>query len=298
MHDIAFLISSNVDPEREGAREDFFEFQAEFAAIDPACRAAGLRLTPVVWDEIADVSRFDAVVVGTTWDYWDRAERYLERLERFAAQRPVMNPPHVIRWNLSKTYLRDLEAAGALGVPTIWADRAGESVIEDAFEAFGCEEIVVKPVVGAGAWRQARIRRGEALPEADDLPPAEAMIQPFLPAVAEEGEYSFLFFGGVFSHALVKRPKAGDYRVQSLYGGREAVHEPSPGELDLARAVLEAAGRATGEDAFLYARVDMARGLDGRLALMELELIEPYYYPKQGPETGARFAAALEAGLA
>ncbi len=294
MRDIAFLISSNVDPEREGAREDFFEFQAEFAAIDPACRAAGLRLTPVIWDETWDVTRFDAVVVGTTWDYWDRAEPYLARLQDLADQRPVMNPPGVIAWNLSKTYLRDLEAAGAPGVPTIWAQRADAAAIEDAFGALECEEIVVKPVVGAGAWRQARIKRGAVLPDADALPPGEAMIQPFLPAVAEEGEYSFLFFGGAFSHALVKRPKAGDYRVQSLYGGREAVHAPSDAELSLARSVLEAAGEATGEADFLYARVDMARGLDRRLALMELELIEPYYYPRQGPRTGEHFASALQ----
>ena len=76
----------------------------------------------------------------------------------------------------------------------------------------------MKPLVGGGAWRQALIKKGEALPDADDLPLGACLIQPFLPGVPEEGEYSMIFFGGRFSHALNKRPKSGDYRVQSLYG--------------------------------------------------------------------------------
>ena len=115
-----------------------------------------------------------------------------------------------------------------------------------------------------------------------------ALVQPFLPAAQHEGEYSFVFCGGELSHALVKRPAAGDYRVQSVYGGTEQVVHPSAADLDLARAVLAA---APGEA--LYARVDMMRGPDGGLLLMELELIEPYLYPQQGPELGPRFAAAL-----
>lgn len=114
------------------------------------------------------------------------------------------------------------------------------------------------------------------------------MIQPFLPAVAEEGEYAFLFFGGEFSHCARKIPAGGDYRVQSEYGGREEVHHPSGQELALARSVLD---RIDGDP--LYARVDMLRGLDGQLALIEIELIEPYLYPEQGPEMGEIFAAAL-----
>ena len=171
---------------------------------------------------------------------------------------------------------------------------ANEAELKSLYET---DDFVVKPVVGAGGWRQARIRRGEPLPAAGELPPAEAMIQPFLPAVAQEGEYSFLFFGGDFSHAALKRPREGDYRVQSVYGGREERHAPSPEDVALARETLAAACRICGQESPLYARVDMARGPDGRLALMELELIEPYLYPEQGPGMGTRFASALKARL-
>ena len=119
------------------------------------------------------------------------------------------------------------------------------------------------------------------------------MIQPFLPAVAEEGEYAFLFFGGEFSHCARKIPAKGDYRVQSEYGGHEEVHVPSGAELALARSVLDF---VDGDP--LYARVDMLRGLDGQLALIEIELIEPYLYPEQGPQMGEVFAKALVRKLA
>ena len=157
-----------------------------------------------------------------------------------------------------------------------------------AFDELRCDEVVVKPIIGASAWRQARVRRGAALPAADELPLERCLIQPYLPAVAEEGEYSFLFFGGEFSHCAQKVPARGDYRVQSRFGAKEHVYAPNADELALARRVLAAA-----KEELLYARVDMVRGLDGALAVMELELIEPYLYPEQGPQMGELFADAL-----
>ena len=89
----------------------------------------------------------------------------------------------------------------------------------------------------------------------------------------EEGEYSFLYFGGQFSHALLKTAKSGDYRIQSAYGGSEETYHPSDAEIDAGQAILDTLG-----DTPLYARVDLLRGLDSKLALIELEIIEPYLY--------------------
>ncbi|TGY89045.1 hypothetical protein E5163_07915 [Marinicauda algicola] len=297
MRAIAFLISADMVAGNPASRADQYEFELEFAELEPACRAAGFDLRPVVWDGAVEARGYDALVIGTAWDYVTKKAQFLAALERWAAVRPVLNPPGVVRWNVDKTYLKDLADAGAPVIETVWAERASADAIRAAFETLGTEDIVVKPVVGAGGWRQARIRRGEPLPAAGELPPAEAMIQPFLPAVAQEGEYSFLFFGGEFSHAALKRPRPGDYRVQSVYGGHEEMHAPSPEDVALAREALAAACRICGQESLLYARVDMARGPDGRLALMELELIEPYLYPEQGPGMGARFASALKARL-
>jgi len=291
---IAFLTAACMFRDNPEARADAFEYEREIAALQPACAAAGLTLEPVIWDDPDfDPSAFDAAVVGTCWDYMEKPDAFMAALERIDAATRLFNPLDLIRWNSRKTYLKDLAARGAPMIPTLWADRADAETLTGAFDALGCEDIVVKPVLGAGAWRQARLRRGEALPAAEALPPAACMIQPFLPAVAEEGEYAFLFFGGEFSHCARKIPAKGDYRVQSEFGGHEEVHVPSAEELALARSVLDF---VDGDP--LYARVDMLRGLDGQLALIEIELIEPYLYPEQGPQMGEVFAKALVRKLA
>ncbi len=237
-------------------------------------------------------------MMGTVWDYPPKLQLFLETLDRLNEIAPVYNSPALVRWNIEKTYLKALDEAGAPSIPTLWADKADAEAIAAGFDRFGGDKIVVKPLVGGGAWRQALVKKGEALPDADDLPLGACLIQPFLPGVPEEGEYSMIFFGGRFSHALNKRPKSGDYRVQSLYGATEARWEPSEADLALAREVLSAARSITGEDEFLYARVDMVRGLNGGLVGMELEIIEPYLYPEQGPDMGAVFVEALKDKLA
>ena len=291
---IAFLTASCMLKDHPNARSDYWEHDLEMAELGPACEAAGVPLDVWIWDDPAfDPAGYDAVVIGTTWDYMDQADAYDAVLERCARQSRLLNPLNTVRWNMRKTYLQDLAGSGAKTIPTVWGERADEKTIAAAFAETGADEVVVKPVLGAGAWRQARLKRGEPLPPADELPPAECMIQPFLPAVGEEGEYSFLFFNRQFSHCALKRAKAGDYRIQSSYGGHEVTHTPAPEDIARARAVLE---HIEGE--LLYARVDMLRGLDGELAVIEVELIEPYLYPEQGKGMGVVFAKALKDILA
>lgn len=296
---IAYLTSSDMVPGAPNARDDLFELEHQWAALAPACAARDLHLRLWVWDDPAlldAVARgeIDAVVLGTPWDYAPRVERFLGRLDALAARVPVLNPPALVRWNAHKTYLRDLAERGVASVPTAWVERVDEDSVAAAFEALPADELVAKPVVGANAVRQVRLRRGQPLPPVAQRPPGAALIQPFLPAVQDEGELSFVFCGGELSHALRKVPRRGDYRVQASYGGAEVAHAASPAEVEGARAVLAAMPSTA---APLYARVDQVRGPDGRLLLMELEVIEPYLYPLQGPELGPRFAVALERAL-
>jgi glutathione synthase/RimK-type ligase-like ATP-grasp enzyme len=147
---------------------------------------------------------------------------------------------------------------------------------------------VFKRQVGAGADGQYRLRCGDDLPDM----PNPMMVQPFLPKIVEEGEISFIFVDGEFSHALIKRAAKGDYRIQSTYGGTEEAITPSTEDLSDAKTILGALDVPP-----LYARVDMLRGEDGGLLLMEMELIEPYLYPVEGPELGVRMAAAVKKRL-
>lgn len=264
------------------------------AALTPAFVARGLDLVSLDWR--ASLSDFDgtaAVLIGTPWDYFDHAQEFLDKLRALEARGlPVLNHPAVVRWNIEKTYLRDLAERGATTIPTLWLEDADREAVLGAMTRFDAESVVVKRQVGGGALGQHRFTR-DTLPAEDWRLGHAAMIQPFLNAIVSEGEISLIFVDGAFSHALRKRAADGDYRIQSLFGGREEDFAPSPTELAEAAAVLAACPFP----APLYARIDMVRLPSGKLAVMEAEMIEPYLYPDQGPGLGERLAAAVAARL-
>lgn len=264
------------------------------AALRPALAKQRIEMVELDWR--GPIGGFDGlalVLLGTAWDYQDRAEEFLARLEELEARGvKVCNPPDVVRWNIDKRYLADLAERGAVTVPTLWREDAARADVLAALDAFATDRVVVKRTVGAGGIGQHSFTRG-TLPEADWRMGRGAMIQPFLPAILGEGEVTFLFVEGEFSHAVRKRPASGEYRIQSLYGGTESAFAPAPAELAAAQAVIAALPFAPP----LYGRVDMVRLPTGELAVMEAELIEPYYYPEQGPRVGDLIAAAVERRL-
>ena len=208
----------------------------------------------------------------------------LDRLESEAL--PVVNPVPVLRWNSDKAYLAELGAKGVAVVPTIEVAALGDAVLAAARAELDAEEVVIKPAISGGADGTHRIAAGAAVP-ADALG-QRRLVQPLMPGILTEGEYSLFFFDGKFSHAIVKRPASGDFRVQEQFGGRESDWDASAEARALAAAALAAAPAPP-----VYARVDMVRGADGTLLLMELEVIEPYLYPKDGPQIGAMLGKAL-----
>lgn len=272
---IGLLASSNLMPGHPDKRGDAFEFDEELASLRSGFATLGLTIEPVLWDEADQhAGDYDALLPLMVWDYFEGNEaRFLDIMARAEKMTPVLNTPDLLRWNSDKSYLEELAVRGAKVIPTLRVDGVTSDHAARAFETFGTDRIVIKPQVGGGAWRQALYTQGEPWPAAGQLPPEGALIQPFLPSVTAEGEYSFLYFGGAFSHALLKTAKPGDYRIQSLYGGAEEGYAPTDAEKAVAQAVL-----ATLDTPPLYARVDLLRGLDGQLALIELEMIEPYLY--------------------
>ena len=285
----AYIASQVTLPGTPGRRDDAFEHDYMMDALRPAFEARGLTIVDVAWDDPdADWSSYGAAIIGTTWDYWDRQEEFLATLDRIGKATRLYNPVDLVRWNIHKTYLRDLEARGARIIPTVWLDKADAASAASAFDTLQADDLVFKRQVGAGADGQHRLKRGEPVP---DMPHA-MMVQPFLPTIQSEGEYSFIFIGGEFCHALVKRAVPGDYRIQSKYGGTETPVDPPADDLSEASAII-----AMLDEAPLYARVDMVRREDGRLLLMELEAIEPYLYPVEGPRLGDMIAGAVRQRL-
>jgi glutathione synthase/RimK-type ligase-like ATP-grasp enzyme len=257
-------------------------------AVDVEARAledAGAKVDPVPWTEAAALTGYDLVLPLVAWGYHERYAEWLALLDRFeAARAPVANPPSVLRWSSDKAYLSELAASGVPTVPSLVVDALGEDDLRRARRKFESAELVIKPLVSASATGTFRIAADEGVPSAAAGRPM--IVQPMLPSIRTEGEYSLLLFDGAFSHAIVKRPAAGDFRVQPHLGGTAEPCDAPAGAVDVALAALAAAPQATS-----YARVDLVRGLEGDLQIMELELVEPALFLDSAPAAGKRMFA-------
>lgn len=263
--------------------------------LSTALARVDVTAVPTAWtDHVTDASGLAGypLVLGVlTWGYYERHADWLAATKLWGETGVrIANPASVLGWNSDKAYLRRLEAAGIAIPPTVWSDRVTQDQADAAFDRFGTDALVIKPTVSGGAWKTVKLSRGETL---TDAPDGAAMIQPFIPEVAAEGELSLLFFGGALSHAVMKTAKAGDFRIQSQYGGAY-VHVPTPptGAVDLATRVLAAI-----DEPLLYARIDMVE-TGGQWILMEAELVEPDFYLSQAPDGGRLFAEAVRTRLA
>ena len=291
---IAFLACPETLPGSPTRRPDAFEHDLQLAALRDGL---GTRadVTAIDWRApLDDLTRFDLALLGTPWDYTEAKDAFVTRLEALeAAGVVVANPSAVVRWNADKLYLRELEQRGAVSIPTLWPQAPDAHDVTAAFDQFACDRVVVKRRVGAGAIGQESFTKGDPrlICWSMDQP---VMIQPFLPAIQAEGELSFIFVSGQFSHALIKRASAGDYRIQSLYGGSEVPLEPSPADRAAAAGIM---AMLPFDQPPLYARIDMVRLDSGALAVIEAELIEPYLYPLQGPGFGAMLAEGVLASV-
>ena len=267
---------------------------ADDRLLVPALAALGIQAEPVVWDDASTRwADLDAVVVRSCWDYHLRIAEFLGWLSDLEQRRiRVLNSPALVRWNADKRYLLELLSRGVATVPTRVVARGERTRLAGVLDQVGAEEAVVKPAVSASAhstWRTSRLRA-----ENDDeqfrtvVAAGDVLVQPLVRAIADAGEWSLVCFGGTPSHAVLKRPARGDWRVQGEFGGTAEIRPAPAGLIEGARRVLAAAGAKEAT----YARVDGY--LDqGALVLMELELIEPQLFLDLEPQAADRFARAI-----
>jgi glutathione synthase/RimK-type ligase-like ATP-grasp enzyme len=249
----------------------------------------GVRAAVLAWDEPIDWAVVPLVVLRTPWDYVSRYTEFLQWVERVGGQTKLLNPPEVVRWNSHKSYMLDLAARGVPVVPTTVLPQAESSSYAFTIPYEG--EVVVKPAVSSGAHRQMKADGGSAelrLQIQEMQRAGEVLVQPYLPEVAEGGEASLVYFAGEFSHAIRKRPAAGDYRVQDHHGGTIHPHKPSARELEVAVATLAAAPAQT-----TYGRVDIVT-YHREPVVMELEVIEPELFLRYSPQGTHTFARLLQ----
>lgn len=289
MTEIAVLTPDPADPSFAG------QWPGVLERLAAALAGAGITARPTPWtDHVTDAAGLAGcplVLPVIAWGYHRDHDRWMQACATWeAAGVRMLNPPSVLAWNSDKSYLGRLAARDVAVPETIWCDGVTPADVDAAFDRLGTDTLIVKPRVSGGAWKTLRLSRGDRLVDAPEGP---AMIQPYLPSIESEGETSLLFFGGRLSHVVNKRPVAGEFRIQTQFGGQYvALPEPPAGTLELAERTLAAI-----DEDLLYARIDMAQGPDGEWLLMEAELIEPDFYLGAAPEGGARFAAAVKARL-
>lgn len=262
-------------------------------AVEPLARL-GWDVTTLSWRQTATPwDRFDAVIVRSTWDYWHDLSSFMDTLVRIDQLTRLANPLGLLRWNLNKTYLRDLQDRGVVIVPTIWVNGLDLHRLADFAERLESDQLVVKPTVGANgddAFRLSPLDRSGRLRDiAARFDGRDCMLQPFRSKILDDGEFSLFCFAGAYSHAIRKRPAAGEFRSQEERG---ASIEPVVPDPRLRRCATDAV--AALPHRALYARIDLVRNDDGDFEVMELEAVEPSLYLRTDPDAPERFARAID----
>lgn len=267
-------------------------FAYDQLAIEPL-NQLGWSVEEIPWDQ-ADVvwGQYQAVVIRSTWDYQNRPAEFLRVLEAIEASgAKLFNPAHVCQWNMHKGYLRDLSSKGCPTLPTIWVERMVEGDVARWCRELNSSRLVIKPTVGANADHAFVLSEGD--PDSASIAYGvyrrrEGLVQPYVDSIESEGEYSLFYFGDKYSHAINKRPRSGDFRVQEEHGGIISSIHATDELLQAGQFVLERI-----DEHLLYARIDFVNW-QGALRLMEVELIEPSLYFSYSPTAPILFASELD----
>jgi glutathione synthase/RimK-type ligase-like ATP-grasp enzyme len=277
---------------------DYPSIQPDDAHLAASLERLGIQPIVCVWnDPEVDWSTFDAVLIRTIWDYFKHHAAFLawlDRLDRLGVF--TINDSALLRWNSDKRYLLELARQGVAIIPTRLADAAELPAVLAAMPG---QQVVVKPTISGSAWHTLCGTVGDATFAAAvaQLPREYVyLVQPFVPEIVSDGEWSLLYFAGEFSHAVIKRPAAGDYRVQGEFGGSVEPIQPNAATLAAADRAL-AAVAAIGHGGHAYVRVDGVIS-DGRFLIMELELIEPFLHLAVRPAAAERLAQDVAERLA
>jgi len=273
---------------------EFADLTADEKLLTNCLQDFGFDAQPFIWNEPnQDLKNYSAVVIRSCWDYHKKPHEFLAWIDKLETNGvKVLNSPAILRWNLAKFYLRELAASGVKIPPTVWFEKGGKGDLANTLAENDWNKAVLKPTISATAWRTFVVtpeNAGELQAEFENLLlSGGAMLQKFVAEIHTSGEWSFVFFDKKFSHAILKRAKAGDFRVQNNFGGTiETNLKPPSGLIKQAQKIVE---DIKGD--LLYARVDAAE-IAGELCLMELELIEPVLFLENNKSAAQKFAAAI-----
>ncbi len=258
-------------------------------------RSLGWEVSFVSWtDPAAPWDRYEICIPRATWDYHHHLVQFLSVLETIEKSNAFLaNSLSLIRWNARKTYLLDLSQRGIRIVPTVLGHSLNEASLSTLRTRLGADNIIVKPLVSANADFTFPLRPNGPQAVYDEAFASFGkqgfLAQRFIDSVVSEGEFSLFYFNGKYSHAILKTPKRGDFRVQEEHGGIIKAFEPGKALHQAGQKALDSLTEVP-----LYARADFVHDEEGELCLMEIELIEPALYFRMDPHSPTRFAEAVD----
>jgi len=271
--------------------ENFYTYDK--LLIEPM-KMFGWTAEEISWrNKIVDWSDYDAVIVRSTWDYQNDAEKFVGVLEKINSLSYLENDLNLMKWNMNKNYLFDLEQKGVRIVDTIWEKGFNRGFDIEYFTRLNSDEIIIKPNISANADNTFRLSKENINEHITNLEKIfgsrEFMVQPFLKNIIDEGEYSLFYFDGKFSHSVLKKPKEKDFRVQEEHGGDIRPNKVSSEMILIGENIIQKLSTIP-----LYGRVDLVRTKQNEFALMELELIEPSLYLNKDTKSPYRLAKAFD----
>lgn len=262
--------------------------------LKTALEKQGLTVEITYWDNPSyDWSKTNSVFFRTIWDYFEKFEEFLKWLDEIKQQTHLINSYELVKWNIDKHYLKDLNQNGIQTVPTYFAKQHAKESLFDVSKKMGWNNVVIKPAISAAAFKTFKIVQDELDTQEELfqelLKDRDMLVQPFFETISSFGEASLMIFDGKFSHAILKKAKEGDFRVQDDFGGTVHDYLPSSDEIAFALKVFKACDSMP-----LYGRVDIVWDLEKNIYLSELEIIEPELWIRNHPKSAETIAEAIK----
>ena len=262
--------------------------------LKAALEKQGLSVAITYWDNPTyNWSATKAVIFRTIWDYFERFDEFWKWLQELNTQTKLINSFDLIEWNIDKHYLKDLSKLGIETVPTYFVDRGSNVKLQEISRTKGWKDLVIKPAISASAFKTYKILEID-IDNNEDLfisllQERDMLVQPFFKTIGEFGEASLMVFDGKFTHAILKKAKPGDFRVQDDFGGTVHDYVPTQKEIIFAEKVIE-----TCELKPIYGRVDIVWDNSKNFFLSELEIIEPELWIRNYPKSAEKIAEAVK----
>ena len=262
--------------------------------LKSAFESQGLKVDITYWDNPSyEWQQTKSVLFRTVWDYFERFDEFWDWLEQVKTKTRLINSYELIKWNIDKHYLRDLKNNNIQIVPTYFADRGDSISLQEIANLNDWKHIVIKPAISASAFNTYKIINDEIEQKEklfhELLQTHDMLVQPFFSTISEFGEASLMVFDGKFTHAILKKAKPGDFRVQDDFGGTVHDYKPTEEEIKFAEKVFQSCISMP-----IYGRVDIVWDSNKHIYLSELEIIEPELWIRNRPESANKIAEAVK----